>query len=213
MLFTSWVFARAEAVRQKNKPLSVESQLPANRNILQGVGKESLKMLLNSYRFIHPFIYQVFSEYVIGVSQVVFSRRSYWHGIWSPRYLLGINTCEIKGVETEPGQGRSQITRQGWQNLGSLGWELWSQNCPSELSWIGFGPLSSITVPLSLLGNTGCRLPERAWPLVRHFSIYSWGQPWWRPQMEAGHTPSSWAARRSSKGRLGGTSVSTMGKR
>lgn len=96
-------------------------------------------MLLNLYHFIHPFISQIFIRHVMGVLQVVFSG-----SIWSPRYLLGINTCEKKGTEAELGQEKSnckvELTRSQLIERGAL-----TSDCPLELSQISFRTLSSNT--------------------------------------------------------------------
>lgn len=90
------------------------------------------------------------------MSQLVFSGSSHRDGMRGARYWLGINTCEKKWVEAELGQGRSHFPDLGWEELGLLGRELWSQNWPSEGSLISFRPLSPFTLPSLPLPPTPC---------------------------------------------------------
>lgn len=153
MLFPAWAFLRAEVLRSRSKPLAGESQSLANGTCLRG--KESLKMLLNLYHFIHPFISQGFIGYIMGLLQAVFSG-----SIWSPRCLLGTNTCEKKRAAAELGQERSQIAKQNWQDLGPFGRELWSQT--AHQSWLTSASGLYPSAPLSSLCSvTGCRLLEQ----------------------------------------------------
>lgn len=85
---------------------------------------------------------------------------------WSTRCLLGTNIYEKKQVEAELEQGRSQIARQGWQNLGPFVTELWTQNCPSALSQIGFSLCPPTSLPLvACVHDAGFQ--KRAWSQLR----------------------------------------------